>query len=568
MSTTSMSLRGKFILLTLVTISALVVLFIALVITGKHRVFEDRQNQLRTLVEVAHATLAQNEQRVRSGELTEEQAKQEAINTIKAMRYDTVEYFWINDLGRPAPKMVMHPTVPALNGKVLDAEKFNKATLAIDGANKNETSLNNQNLFIAFVDVVERSGHGFVEYQWPKPVAGGGVTTELYTKMSYVKKFAPWGWVIGSGVYIDDLESQFKEDVVKLLIAGLLIGGLIGVSTLLIARSIMNTLGAEPSVASIAMREIANGNLTARIDCAAHDNDSLLAHIRSLQTTLRSMISSITQSANQVSEASTQLLDASVNVAHQARVQSTAATSMAATVEQMVVSIDQVKDNANEAHHISDEAGSISEEGAAVIHSAASEMLKISEAVQSSSEIVEALGHQSDQITSIVNTIREIADQTNLLALNAAIEAARAGEQGRGFAVVADEVRKLAERTSLSTTEIAEMVSKIQTGTRSAVQSMQTGVSQVSNGVELANQAGQSINRIREGAQRVTLVVNDISDAIQEQSSASNDIARKLESIAQMSEHNAVAGEQTANAARQLESLSNGLHDAVSRFKV
>jgi methyl-accepting chemotaxis protein len=240
---------------------------------------------------------------------------------------------------------------------------------------------------------------------------------------------------------------------------------------------------------------------------------------------------------------------------------------MAASVEEMAVSIDQVRENAAEAHAISQTAGSISEQGAAVIHNAASEMRKISDAVQASSKIVEELGQQSDQITSIVNTIREIADQTNLLALNAAIEAARAGEQGRGFAVVADEVRKLAERTSLSTTEIGGMVSKIQHGTHSAVTSMESGVAQVSNGVKLANQAGDSINQIRDGALRVTSVVNGISESIAEQSMAGNDIAQKLETIAQMSEESAHAVRQTAEAARQLQTLSSALHDTVAKFR-
>jgi methyl-accepting chemotaxis protein len=195
-------------------------------------------------------------------------------------------------------------------------------------------------------------------------------------------------------------------------------------------------------------------------------------------------------------------------------------------------------------------------------------MNKISEAVQSSSAIIEDLGRQSDQITSIVKTIREIADQTNLLALNAAIEAARAGEQGRGFAVVADEVRKLAERTSRSTTEIASMVEKIQKGTRDAVGSMDAGVKQAGKGVDLAGQAGTSITEIREGALRVMQVVNNISDSIREQGAASNDIAKSIENIAQMSEESASAVQDTADAARHLQKLSSTLHSSVSRFKL
>jgi methyl-accepting chemotaxis protein len=410
--------------------------------------------------------------------------------------------------------------------------------------------------------VVKAKGAGFVDYLWPKPGAEEGVP-----KISYVMGFQPWGWVIGSGIYTDDVEAKFRADAIKLLIWGLGISGFIGLSLMLVSRNIINTLGGDPSVASEVTRRIAAGDLATPVNCSANDKSSLLANISMMQETLRSVISSITSNAQQVSTAADQLLHASEEVADRARQQSDAASSMAASVEEMAVSIDQVKQNANEAHGISQEAGAISEEGSAVIHNAATEMRKISDAVQSSSAIVEDLGRQSDQITSIVNTIKEIADQTNLLALNAAIEAARAGEQGRGFAVVADEVRKLAERTSLSTTEIGGMVSKIQNGTRSAVSSMQAGVSQVSNGVELANKAADSINRIRDGALRVTAVVNDISGSISEQSAAGNQIAHQLETIAQMSEESAIAVRHTADAARSLHSLSASLHETVARFR-
>jgi len=543
MTEQGMTLRGKLAAMTIATIGALILLFSVLLINSKSQMLGDRQDKVRNLVEVAHATVALYEKEARDGKISVDDAKKAAINAVRAMRYDKVEYFWINDL---KDEMVMHPIKPELDGKKLDQIK----------------DKNGKFLFVAFNDTVKKNGAGFVDYLWPKPGSEEGVP-----KISYVKGFEPWGWVIGSGIYIDDVDAKFRSDAIKLLLWGLGIGGFIAISLLLVSRSIIRTLGGDPSIASAVAKRIASGDLTTPVDVPTDDQTSLLANIRIMQDTLRGMISTITGNAQQVSSAANQLLSASEEVADRARQQSDAASSMAASVEEMAVSIDQVTESAGEAHSISREAGSISEEGAAVIHNAATEMRRISEAVQSSSNIVEDLGHQSDQITSIVKTIREIADQTNLLALNAAIEAARAGEQGRGFAVVADEVRKLAERTSLSTTEIGGMVSKIQSGTKSAVSSMQAGVEQVSIGVDLANQAGDSINRIRDGAIRVTVVVNGISDAIREQGKAGNEIAHKLETIAQMSEESAIAVRQTADAARQLQTLSASLHQAVARFK-
>jgi len=489
MANQGMTLRGKLLAMTAITVIALTALLSAILINGKSQMLEDREAKVRNLVESTHGILTFYEKSAHDGQMSVDDAKKFAAAAIRTLRYDKVEYFWINDL---QDTMVMHPIKPELEGKKLDQIK----------------DKNGKFLFQEFNKMVKANGSGFVDYLWPKPGSEEGVP-----KISFVMGFEPWGWVIGSGIYIDDVDAKFRSDAIKLLLWGLGIAGFITVSLLVLSNNIVKTLGGDPAVASAITKRIAAGDLATPVDCPPEDKDSLLANIRSMQETLRFMISSIIANAEQVATAATQLLSASEQVAVRASQQSDAASSMAASVEEMAVSIDQVKENA------------------------------------------------------IVNTIKEIADQTNLLALNAAIEAARAGEQGRGFAVVADEVRKLAERTGNSTKEIGEMVAKIQNGTRSAVSSMQDGVRQVSNGVELANQAGDSINRIRDGALRVTVVVNGISDSISEQSMASNEIAQKLEVIAQMSEESALAVRHTADAARQMQELSTSLRQMVAQFK-
>ncbi len=343
---------------------------------------------------------------------------------------------------------------------------------------------------------------------------------------------------------------------------------LIGFIGLRITSSLLSQLGGEPAYAVQVVRQVADGELTIAVATKPGDTSSLLAAIKTMQQNLKDMIGQVHQGAMQVSAEAGALSVTTDQVAAGSQRQSEAASSMAAAVEQMTVSLDQVAEHARDAQTHSGKSAELSTSGGEVIHQVVGDMRKIADSVNASSQIIQQLGQQSDQIFSIVNVIKDIADQTNLLALNAAIEAARAGEQGRGFAVVADEVRKLAERTANSTQEIAGMITKIQSGTKSAVASMEAGVSVVNQGVALANQAGESIEQIKSGSQQVGSTVNDITSAIREQSHASADIAHNVEHVAQMSEQNSAAVQQAAYAAHRLEGLAGNLKHAVSRFRV
>ena len=299
--------------------------------------------------------------------------------------------------------------------------------------------------------------------------------------------------------------------------------------------------------------------------------DEIGVTVKSFNTLLETVQRSfrdVNAQIRQVSSAAVDMSRAAAEMSQNAGHTSEAASSMAATVEQVTVSINHVSDRASEANDLSRESGKLAQTGSQVIESTVNKIEGIADTVRTAAGQISDLQNMSAQINAVVKVIKEIADQTNLLALNAAIEAARAGEQGRGFAVVADEVRKLAERTSSSTQEISSTVSSIQAGAVRAVNSMQAVVNQMEDGVSQARQAGQAIVDIRHGSADMASRVDDISTSINEQSAASNNIAQLVERIAQMSEENSASARTTAGSAQQLQSLAGDMQREVERYKV
>jgi methyl-accepting chemotaxis protein len=248
--------------------------------------------------------------------------------------------------------------------------------------------------------------------------------------------------------------------------------------------------------------------------------------------------------------------------------QSDSAAGMAASIEEMTVSVNHIATRATEVGSHAATSGKEAEKGADVILATVDRMNHIADTVRTSADAINDLKTLSETISSTVTVIKEVADQTNLLALNAAIEAARAGEQGRGFAVVADEVRKLAERTAKSTEEIASLLGRVQDGAINASRSMDDAVVAVSAGVESARSAGEAIGKIQSGANDMVGMVSEITDAVKEQSVASTHIAQEVERIAQMAEENSAESANTADGARQLDEMALSIKSAVSVYRV
>ncbi|MCL2830507.1 MAG: methyl-accepting chemotaxis protein [Betaproteobacteria bacterium] len=370
---------------------------------------------------------------------------------------------------------------------------------------------------------------------------------------------------IANGLIENAVQSQNQslwiQSIISLVAIALVI--ILGLITL---RAIFNPIG---KLSGTLIRAANERDLTLRVDYTNNDEiGEVVSRFNQLMHELQTSLKGIAHQVNEAGQGIEALNTAAQQVAASSENQSSSTSSTAASVEEMTVSISTVSASAEEAQTIARDAGQTSEEGGQIIERTVSEMAGIALSVADASNVIQELGKESQQISSVVQVIKEVADQTNLLALNAAIEAARAGEQGRGFAVVADEVRKLAERTAQSTGDISSMVGKIQVSAKGAVDEMNRVVLQVESGQALAQEAGGRIVSIREKARTVSEAISEISSALKEQSQASQEIARHVESIAQMTDENNAAAGETASNAQRLAQLTGDIRNTVQQFKV
>ena len=338
------------------------------------------------------------------------------------------------------------------------------------------------------------------------------------------------------------------------------------VALLTVYRRIIAALGGEPAVASEVVKQVAAGDLSVEIPVANTDSTSLLAAMKVMQSNLQKLIGEIQTNADMVASAAKKMTIAAEDVAWSSNQQSASSLEIAAAMEQSTVSINLMSDSANRAQTISGDSELLMNETSGVVSEAVNRIAKIATVVEQASQTVRTLGQESENVSKIVLVIKEVADQTNLLALNAAIEAARAGEQGRGFAVVADEVRKLAERTTQSTQEITTMISSMQSSARDAVTCIEDAVANVNEGVILTKRVGESVSRLGASSHEVKGVIIDVSSALREQNAASNEIARNVEQIAQTGERNSGAVGAVAKAATELQQQANSLTDSARHF--
>ena len=431
---------------------------------------------------------------------------------------------------------------------------------AQEGKNIAESQDSDGRFFIK--DILEKRD-GIVFYPWINKEAG---ETSPRDKIVVFGEYKPWNWIVGSGSYTDEIFS------LAVRARDIMIGATFVLTVLLLGILIfyLNRIVISPMRELVlSSRRIADGDLTLRVDTTRKDEvGKVMSAIQQMVDKLSSIIGEVSRAADTISTASEHLSTTSTEVSHATEKQAQSTASSASALEEVTVSINEVSTLAHATEDSSKRTASLTSDSVAAIHLAVEEIESMAKSIGAASDQVSGLVKRSAEVGGIAGVIREIADQTNLLALNAAIEAARAGEQGRGFAVVADEVRKLAERTTKATHEIAEVISLIQQETQQTVDGMQAAAPKIQDGLQKVNEVSGMLDLIADEAAESRNRAVEVASATREQAIAANDIAKNVEQVAQMTEETNATMHNNAESAAQLQEMAEKLRQQVAYFKV
>lgn len=512
--------------------------------------FTDFDNQAKSQVELAASILQRVEERYEKGELSLDEAKTIGTDVLNNLHFGTSGYVWADTSAG------VHV---AGKGGVAGQSRYD------------QQDVKGNYMIREIIKVGMQPGGGYTDYWFPRP----GSDKPL-PKRSYSLYFKPFDWVIGTGNYVDDLEemvkkasdenlTRIKHGIFLIIGATLVILILVSLMAVIVTRILLRNIGAEPHDMEDIARRVAEGDLTIRMESG---KTGIFEAMRQMVEGLRQVMDKVNKSSEEVLTSASQVNTHAGNITGESNRVVSQAEAVATASEEMSATSSDIAQSCHHAAESSNKASTTAQSGAVTVRETIEGMNRIAGKVRSSAEVVEQLGTRSEQIGQIVGTIEDIADQTNLLALNAAIEAARAGEQGRGFAVVADEVRALAERTTKATHEIGTMIKNIQNETKLAVKAMEDGVSEVEQGTAGAAKSGQALQLILEQINDVTAQISQIATAAEQQTATTREITNNIHAISETVQTSARSSQVMSASSARLSQLSVELEDIVRRFRL